>query len=610
MLRVTRPGGVAFISYTSWYGPWGGHETAPWHFLGGARARRRYTARHGHEPKNKYGESLFEVTVKQGIDWARRQQLGEVARRDPALQPAVELLPDQGAGPSRAADVEPRDRGARPMSQPTAPASTRPGPGAADLRAAPGRVRRHPHGVRLRPVLGPDGRGHQVRPGDRPAPVPGRARCKMWDPSAAFGQLQNQAYGYAWPMGPFFVVGDLVRLPPWVVQRLWWALLLCLAFFGILRLARKLDLGTPGTQVLAAFAFVLTAADHDAARRGRRSRSGRWRSRRGCCCRSSTRASGARCGGRPRSAPLVVATCGGVNAIAVVGGAAARRALDPHPRPRPAPRGGCWAGGRCSRCWPPPGGGSRCCCSAATACRSSTTSRTPPSRRSRPTWPAPWWGTSDWVAYFAGIDFQAGQQLVSTPFLMLDAAAVVALGPGRHRAAGQPAPAVPAPSCLLTGLVLVGFGYAGDLAGFFAADRAEAARRCAGAAAQPAQVRRGAAHPAGARPRARHGRAPEAAAQPGVARRHPGRGARGAGDGRARARRTGAAVGTGPDRAAAGCRRGAGVLAPGRRATSPRPTTARSRSRSRRRRSASTTGATPTTTCCRGWPRARGRSAT
>ena len=36
MLRVTRPGGVAFISYTSWYGPWGGHETAPWHFLGGA----------------------------------------------------------------------------------------------------------------------------------------------------------------------------------------------------------------------------------------------------------------------------------------------------------------------------------------------------------------------------------------------------------------------------------------------------------------------------------------------------------------------------------------------------------------------------------------------
>ena len=50
MLRVTRPGGVAFISYTVWYGPWGGHETAPWHYLGGRRARRRYARTHGHEP--------------------------------------------------------------------------------------------------------------------------------------------------------------------------------------------------------------------------------------------------------------------------------------------------------------------------------------------------------------------------------------------------------------------------------------------------------------------------------------------------------------------------------------------------------------------------------
>ena len=44
MVRVTRPGGTVFISYTVWFGPWGGHETAPWHYLGGARARRRYRA--------------------------------------------------------------------------------------------------------------------------------------------------------------------------------------------------------------------------------------------------------------------------------------------------------------------------------------------------------------------------------------------------------------------------------------------------------------------------------------------------------------------------------------------------------------------------------------
>src|SRR4051794_6475887 len=79
------------------------------------------------------------------------------------------------------------------------------------------------------------------------------AGLRLWDPTAAFGQLQNQAYGYAWPMGPFFVVGETLRLPPWVVQRAWWALLLCAAFFGILHLARRLDIGMPGTQVLAAF---------------------------------------------------------------------------------------------------------------------------------------------------------------------------------------------------------------------------------------------------------------------------------------------------------------------------------------------------------------------
>lgn len=87
MLRVTRPGGIAFISYTVWYGPWGGHETSPWHFLGGLRARRRYTRRHGHEPKNRYGESLFAVTVRDGLAWAHRQRAGEVLDVLPRYNP-------------------------------------------------------------------------------------------------------------------------------------------------------------------------------------------------------------------------------------------------------------------------------------------------------------------------------------------------------------------------------------------------------------------------------------------------------------------------------------------------------------------------------------------
>lgn len=87
MLRVTRPGGTVFLSYTVWYGPWGGHETAPWHYLGGRRARRRYARTHGHEPKNKYGESLFRVTVRDGLAWARRQDAGDVVAVLPRYNP-------------------------------------------------------------------------------------------------------------------------------------------------------------------------------------------------------------------------------------------------------------------------------------------------------------------------------------------------------------------------------------------------------------------------------------------------------------------------------------------------------------------------------------------
>lgn len=87
MLRVTRRGGVVFLSWTVWFGPWGGHETAPWHYLGGMRARRRYARKHGHEPKNKYGESLFPVLVRDGLRWAATQSGGEVLDIVPRYNP-------------------------------------------------------------------------------------------------------------------------------------------------------------------------------------------------------------------------------------------------------------------------------------------------------------------------------------------------------------------------------------------------------------------------------------------------------------------------------------------------------------------------------------------
>jgi SAM-dependent methyltransferase len=73
MVRVTRPGGVIYLSYTNWLSPNGGHETGPWHLLiGGRRAARRYTRRHGRPPKNEFGRTLFAVSAARMIRWARR----------------------------------------------------------------------------------------------------------------------------------------------------------------------------------------------------------------------------------------------------------------------------------------------------------------------------------------------------------------------------------------------------------------------------------------------------------------------------------------------------------------------------------------------------------
>ncbi|MFN3601160.1 MAG: class I SAM-dependent methyltransferase [Dietzia sp.] len=87
MLRVTRPGGLVVVSYTLWYGPFGGHEMSLTHYLGGERSRRMYERRHGHPPKNVYGESLFEVGCAEGLGWARGTDSGELLAAFPRYHP-------------------------------------------------------------------------------------------------------------------------------------------------------------------------------------------------------------------------------------------------------------------------------------------------------------------------------------------------------------------------------------------------------------------------------------------------------------------------------------------------------------------------------------------
>lgn len=85
--RVVRPGGHVVLSYTIWAGPWGGHETSPWHYLGGHRAARRYERLNGKPPKNVFGESMFAASCTDGLRWIRGRPDLEVLDLRPRYLP-------------------------------------------------------------------------------------------------------------------------------------------------------------------------------------------------------------------------------------------------------------------------------------------------------------------------------------------------------------------------------------------------------------------------------------------------------------------------------------------------------------------------------------------
>src|SRR4051794_2819032 len=65
--------------------------------------------------------------------------------------------------------------------------------------------------------------------------------ASVWSSTADLGHVQGGQYGgYLFPMGPFFAVGHALGGAPWLVQRLWLALVLALAAWGAVRLMDEL----------------------------------------------------------------------------------------------------------------------------------------------------------------------------------------------------------------------------------------------------------------------------------------------------------------------------------------------------------------------------------
>ncbi len=61
--RVLRPGGWAWVSFTNWWSPWGGHAIVPFHLLGPRLGPRAWRALFGDPRKNVPYEGLFPTYV-------------------------------------------------------------------------------------------------------------------------------------------------------------------------------------------------------------------------------------------------------------------------------------------------------------------------------------------------------------------------------------------------------------------------------------------------------------------------------------------------------------------------------------------------------------------
>jgi SAM-dependent methyltransferase len=90
--RVLRPGGWAYISWTNWYSPWGGHDMTPYQYLGPALGPRLYERRHGPPRKNRYGEGLWPRHIGPTLRIVRARPCLAIERVEPRYWPRLRVI--------------------------------------------------------------------------------------------------------------------------------------------------------------------------------------------------------------------------------------------------------------------------------------------------------------------------------------------------------------------------------------------------------------------------------------------------------------------------------------------------------------------------------------
>jgi SAM-dependent methyltransferase len=90
--RVLRPGGWAYVSWTPWYSPWGGHDMNPYQYLGPRLGPKVYERFHGVPRKNRFGEALFAAHVGPIVKAARSMPTMTVEAVEARYWPSLSVV--------------------------------------------------------------------------------------------------------------------------------------------------------------------------------------------------------------------------------------------------------------------------------------------------------------------------------------------------------------------------------------------------------------------------------------------------------------------------------------------------------------------------------------
>lgn len=90
--RVLAPGGWAYISWTNWYSPWGGHGFSPYQYLGARWGPRLHARLHGPPAKNRYGEGLFVTHIGEMLRVVGARPGLRIERVEPRYWPRLHAI--------------------------------------------------------------------------------------------------------------------------------------------------------------------------------------------------------------------------------------------------------------------------------------------------------------------------------------------------------------------------------------------------------------------------------------------------------------------------------------------------------------------------------------